>query len=52
MTAEEVRAVMASEPELLALADALREKFGAKLVWLKTEAVEIGKPVRGTVNAL
>jgi hypothetical protein len=50
MTAEEVR--MAMGPEFCGLADELRERFGAKLVWLKSGALEIGKdPTIGSVNA-
>lgn len=40
MTAAEVRAAMGQE--LCAIADALREKFGAKLTYLKTAEVALG----------
>jgi len=51
MTAEQIREAMAIEPELLKLADLLRERFDAKLVWLRTSEFEIGKPIRGAVPA-
>lgn len=41
MTADEVRQAMGSE--FSALADELRERFGAKLVFLKTAQVTLGK---------
>jgi hypothetical protein len=35
-------------PELCAVADALRETFGAKLAWLQTSSLTIGvKPEEG-----
>jgi len=43
MTADEIRAAMSVDPELLSLADALRERFGARLVWLKTADIEVGR---------
>jgi hypothetical protein len=36
---------MECDPALLSLADRLRAKFGARLIWLKTQTVEVGKPV-------
>jgi hypothetical protein len=39
--AEKVRAAMGSE--FCAVADALRETFGAKLVWLDTSTLKIGE---------
>lgn len=46
MTAAEVRDAMG--PELCGIADALRERFGARLTYLKTEAVALGtKPEEG-----
>lgn len=46
MTAAEVREAMG--PEMCAIADALREQFGARLTWLKTPEVVIGtKPEDG-----
>jgi hypothetical protein len=38
--AEKVRAAMG--PELRAIADALRETFGAKLSWLETPTMSVG----------
>jgi hypothetical protein len=38
--AERIRTAMG--PDLRAVADALREQFGAKLAWLKTPALEVG----------
>lgn len=49
---QEIREAMKAEPELLKLADALREKFGAKLCYLKTSTVEFGHPVVGAVRAI
>lgn len=50
MTAEETRKAMG--PEFAALAERLRDDFGAKLVWLKTGTLEIGKnPTIGSFNA-
>jgi len=43
MTADEIRAAMSVDPELLSLADALRERFGARLVWLRTAGIEVGR---------
>lgn len=43
MTADEVRSAMSIDAELLKLADALKDQFGARLVWLKTADVEIGR---------
>lgn len=43
MTADEVRAAMG--PDMCAVADALRERFGAKLEWLRTDSLELGKPL-------
>lgn len=49
--AEKIRAAMG--PELCAVADALREKFGARLVWLETSTLTIGeKPEEGGVTQL
>jgi len=45
MTAEEIRKAMG--PEFTSVADQLRERFGAKLVWLKTDSLEIGKEPGG-----
>ena len=47
MTAAEIRAAMSVDPELLHLADALRERFGARLTWLKTADIEVGRPPSG-----
>lgn len=44
MTAEQVREALKVEPELLQLADLLRQRFDAKLVWLKTAEFEMGRP--------
>jgi len=52
VTAEQIRKAMALEPEFLQLADLLREHFDAKLVWLKTPTLEIGKPIVGAVRAI
>ena len=50
MTADQVRSVLTEhEPELLKLADGLREIFGARFDWLKTPAFELGK--RPDLNA-
>lgn len=39
-------------PELCALADVLRDQFGAKLVYLKTSTMNIGRdPAAGSVRA-
>jgi hypothetical protein len=38
--AEQVRSAMG--PDLCAVADALRETFGAKVVWLSTEKLTLG----------
>ena len=43
MTADEIRAAMSVDPELLGLADALRAQFGARLVWLKTADIDVGR---------
>lgn len=44
--AEKMRAAMG--PEMCAVADALREAFGAKLVWLATPTLTMGtKPEEG-----
>jgi hypothetical protein len=45
MTADDVRALMAADPDFLALADQLRSRFGAKLIWVKVGNVEFGKRV-------
>lgn len=45
MTAIEVREAMG--PEMCALADALRERFGAKITFLKTPELLIGIPPGG-----
>jgi len=48
MTADQIREVMG--PEFCAVADDLRVRFGARLVWLKAGDVEIGKdPAIGSV---
>jgi hypothetical protein len=48
--AEDIRAAMG--PEMCTVADALRDTFGAKLVYLDTLAVKIGKdPSEGSVRA-
>lgn len=52
MTAEDIRKALEAEPELLKLADLAREKFDAKLGWLRTEEFEMGTPIRGAVPAL
>lgn len=52
MTAEDIRKALEVEPELLKLAELAREKFNAKLGWLKTEHFEMGTPVRGAVRAI
>lgn len=49
MTAEEIRALMAHEPELLELADEIRTQFGGRLTWLRVGQVEIGKRIRDAV---
>lgn len=47
--AEKMRAAMG--PELCSIADALRETFGAKLIWLETPTVKVGtEPEQGTVT--
>lgn len=44
--AEKIRAAMG--PELTAIADSLRETFGAKLTWLETPTLSMGtKPEEG-----
>lgn len=43
MNAEDIRTLMAADPELLALANELRNRFDARLVWLKVGNVEFGK---------
>lgn len=43
MTADEVRQAMAVDPEFVEFAEQMRERFGARLTWLKTPTVEIGK---------
>jgi hypothetical protein len=46
MTAAEVREAMG--PEMCAFADAMRDRFGAKLCWVRTDSVELGsEPDRG-----
>lgn len=39
--AERMREAMG--PEMCAVADALRETFGAKLTWLETQDIQIGR---------
>lgn len=47
--AEKIRSAMG--PELCAIADALRETFGAKLTWLETPSLSMGtKPEEGVVT--
>lgn len=47
--AEKIRAAMG--PEMCAVADALRETFGAKLAWLETPALSIGeRPEEGVAT--
>jgi hypothetical protein len=47
--AEKIRAAMGTE--MCAVADALRETFGAKLAWLETPTMQIGeKPAEGVVT--
>ncbi len=41
MTPEQVRAAM--PPEVLELCDACRERFGARLLYLETESVKLGR---------
>jgi hypothetical protein len=44
--AEKIRAAMG--PEMCAVADALRETFGAKIAWLETPTLTLGtKPEEG-----
>jgi hypothetical protein len=43
MTPEQVRAAM--PPEVLELCDACRERFGARLLYLETESVKLGRDV-------
>lgn len=43
--ANQIREAMG--PEFCAVADSLRDTFGAKLVWLKTDAVSMGTPPSG-----
>jgi hypothetical protein len=45
MTAAEVREAMG--PEMCAVADALRETFGAKISWLDTPTIASGTPPGG-----
>jgi hypothetical protein len=45
MTAAEVREAMG--PDFCAVADALRETFGAKLTWLDTPTIQTGTPPGG-----
>lgn len=49
MTAEEIRALMTTEPKLLELSDEIRTRFGGRLTWLKAGQVEIGKQIRDAV---
>jgi hypothetical protein len=42
---DSIRQQLETEPDLLALAEALRERFQAKLTYLKTPAGEHGKPL-------
>lgn len=42
LSAHEVRTLLTLEPGLDQLARELRDKFGAKLIWLKAGEVEIG----------
>lgn len=43
MTAEDIRTAMAIDPEFLKLAEQLKERFGAKLAWLVTPTLVVGK---------
>jgi hypothetical protein len=43
MTADEVRQAMSADPAFLEFANALRDAFAAKLVWMKVGEVEIGR---------
>lgn len=50
MTADQIRRAMGAE--LAAVADQLRSDFGAKLTWLKSEDLEVGRdPSIGSVRA-
>lgn len=42
--AERIRDAMG--PDMCAVADALREKFGAKLVWFESGEFTMGKPLQ------
>jgi hypothetical protein len=47
--AEKIRAAMG--PEMCAVADALRETFGAKIAWLETPTLTLGtKPEEGVAT--
>lgn len=50
MTADQIRQAMGSD--MCAVADVLRDGFGAKLIWLKSEDLEVGRdPSLGSVRA-
>ncbi len=43
-SSDEIRAELSAvDSPCLAFADALRQRFGAKLVWLRTERLEVGR---------
>lgn len=46
---DRVRAELGKEPGLLALAEAWRERFGARLVWVKTDGFEYGREIEAGV---
>lgn len=45
MSPDEVRAEMAVDPYFAELADELKRRFAARLVWLKTGRIELGRPI-------
>jgi len=49
MKAEEIREALKAEPKLLELAEILRARFDAKLVWLKTPQLELGRRIEGAI---
>lgn len=42
MNVDDIRALMAADPDFLAFAQQLRNLYGAKLIWLKVGTVEFG----------
>lgn len=49
-SAEEIRALVgAAEPALLGLMDDLKQRFGARLVWLSVGGIEIGNRPTGAI---